>query len=90
MLTPNEPPEAPPQPLPPRRTSRLPAGTVLAVAVLLLIPCVALAGVPWYSAETPKLWGWPFFYWYQLLWVFITPVLTYLAYVLIKRARGER
>ena len=74
----------------PVRTSRLPARTVLAVAVLLLIPCAALAALPTYSRETPKLWGWPVFYWYQVMWVFITPVLTYLAYILIKRARGER
>jgi hypothetical protein len=63
---------------------------MVAVAVLLLIPCAALAAVPTYSRETPTLWGWPFFYWYQVLWVFITPVLTYLAYVLISRARGDR
>jgi hypothetical protein len=74
----------------PSKPPRLPAGTMVAVAVLLLIPCVALALVPTYSRETPTLWGWPFFYWYQVLWVFITPVMTYLAFVLIKRARGER
>lgn len=74
----------------PPRASRLPVRTTVSVAVLLLIPCVALAAVPTYSRETPKLWGWPFFYWYQVMWVLITPVLTYLAYVLIKRARGEK
>jgi hypothetical protein len=72
------------------RTHRLPARTAVIVAVLLLIPCAALAAVPVYSRETPKLWGWPFFYWYQLIWVIITPALTYLAYALIQRARGER
>jgi hypothetical protein len=46
--------------------------------------------VPLYSRTTPEVWGFPFFYWYQLLWVLITPVLTYSAYVVIKRARGER
>lgn len=74
----------------PRRRTRLPLATQLTVAILLLIPCVALALVPLYSRETPKLWGWPFFYWFQVLWVLITPVLTYAAYVLIQRARGER
>lgn len=69
---------------------RLPVRTRIAVGVLLAIPCIALALVPTYSSETPKLWGWPFFYWYQVLWVLITPVLTYTAYLLIKRARGER
>jgi hypothetical protein len=71
----------------PRRLS-VPAG--VAVVVLLLIPCVALALVPTFSRETPKLWGWPFFYWYQVFWVLVTPLLTYLAYVIIKRSRGER
>ncbi|MDT4916383.1 MAG: hypothetical protein QOI15_2856 [Pseudonocardiales bacterium] len=68
----------------------LPLATKIAVAVLLVIPCAALAAVPLYSRETPELWGWPFFYWFQLSWVLITPVLTYLAYVLLERARGRR
>lgn len=87
MSTSNPPPQA--QPVPAKR-NRLPVRTIVSVAILILIPCVALGAVPTYSRETPKLWGWPFFYWYQVMWVFITPVLTYLAYVLIKRARGER
>jgi hypothetical protein len=70
--------------------TRLPAATKVAVAVLLIIPCAALAAVPLYSRETPRLWGWPFFYWFQVLWVLITPILTYAAYVLIARGRGER
>ena len=75
---------------PPPRPRRLTAGPATLVAVLLLIPCVALALVPTYSRETPKLWGWPFFYWYQVLWVLITPVLTYAAYKVIQRARAEK
>jgi uncharacterized protein DUF3311 len=75
---------------PPSKPPRLPVGTAVAVAVLLAIPLVALGAVPTFSRETPVLWGWPFFYWYQVLWVLITPILTYTAYVLIKRARGER
>jgi cation transport ATPase len=75
---------------PPTRPRRLGAGPAVLVAVLLLIPCVALALVPLYSRQTPTLWGWPFFYWYQVLWVLITPVLTYTAYKIIQRARGER
>jgi hypothetical protein len=61
---------------------------MVAVAVLLIIPCLALALVPIYSRETPKLGGWPFFYWYQVMWVLLTPIMTYSAYLLIKRARG--
>jgi hypothetical protein len=45
-----------------------------------------------YATEGPKLWGFPFFYWYQLLWVFIASGCTYLAYVLVHNARrgGDR
>jgi hypothetical protein len=51
---------------------------------------VALASVPIYSRETPELWGFPFFYWYQLLWVLLTPLFTYVAYAVIKRSRSGR
>ncbi len=57
------------------------------MAVLLAIPCVALALVPIYSRTTPSVAGFPFFYWYQLLWVILTPILTWAAYLLIKRGR---
>jgi uncharacterized membrane protein YdbT with pleckstrin-like domain len=79
-----------PPPRPPAPRHRLPAGTTIAVAILLLIPCVALAIVPVYSRQTPKLWGWPFFYWYQVLWIVLTPIVTWIAYKLVQRARGER
>jgi cation transport ATPase len=69
---------------------RLPARTKVLVAILLAIPMIALALVPTYSAETPVLWGFPFFYWYQLLWVILTPLLTWAAYVAIVRARRQR
>jgi hypothetical protein len=74
----------------PNRPPRIPAATAAVVAVLLLIPCVALAAVPLYSRESPHLWGWPFFYWYQLAWVVVTPILTYAAYLLVKRARAAK
>jgi hypothetical protein len=74
----------------PTRPARLSPGTIALSALLLVIPCAALAAVPLYSRETPVLWGFPFFYWYQLLWVLLTPILTYTAYRVIKRARGER
>lgn len=72
------------------RPRRLPTGAAVAVGVLLLIPCVALAAVPLYSREKPEIAGWPFFYWYQVLWVLLTPIMTYAAYVIIKRARRDR
>jgi hypothetical protein len=83
MSTPNR--SAPPSP-----QRRLPPAAAVTAGILLLIPLVALAAVPVYSRETPVLWGFPFFYWFQMLWVLITPVLTYAAYVVIRRARSKR
>ena len=40
--------------------------------LLLLVPFVALLWVLFYNSFEPVLWGIPFFYWYQFLWVFIT------------------
>ena len=42
---------------------------------LLLIPFVALLWVPFYNSIEPTIWGIPFFYWYQFLWVFLTSAL---------------
>jgi hypothetical protein len=47
---------------------------------LLLIPFVAMLWVPWYNSVEPQLAGFPFFYWYQLLWVLISAVLTAFVY----------
>jgi hypothetical protein len=35
----------------------------------------------------PRLFGFPFFYWYQLLWVFLAAGLCALSYLLLKRER---
>jgi len=42
---------------------------------LLLIPFIALLWVPFYNFVEPALWGVPFFYWYQFLWVILTSAL---------------
>lgn len=62
--------------------------TLLVVAgVLLVIPLVALLWVSSYARETPRLWGFPFFFWYQFLWVFICAGCTYAAHRLVLAAR---
>jgi uncharacterized protein DUF3311 len=40
--------------------------------LLLFLPFIALLWVPFYDSMEPRLWSFPFFYWYQFLWVFIT------------------
>ncbi len=49
---------------------------------LLLIPFVGLLWLPFYARRTPELLGFPFFYWYQFLWVFIGAGITGLVYAL--------
>jgi hypothetical protein len=48
--------------------------------LILLIPYVGLLWVPFYNHLEPRLFGFPFFYWYQLLWVPISAVLTWIVY----------
>ncbi len=61
---------------------------LLAVAgVLLAIPIAALMLVGTYAKDEPRLGGFPFFIWYQFLWVILCSALTYTAYRLVLRAR---
>ncbi|HEY7837422.1 MAG TPA: DUF3311 domain-containing protein [Terriglobales bacterium] len=36
---------------------------------LLVVPFIFLLWVPLYARDTPELFGFPFFYWYQFAWV---------------------
>jgi hypothetical protein len=47
---------------------------------LLLIPFVALLYPPLYAHLTPRIFGIPFFYWYQVVWLVITAAITTLVY----------
>jgi Protein of unknown function (DUF3311) len=48
--------------------------------VLLLVPFVAILWVPFYASGDPVLFGFPYFYWYQFLWVLISAGLTAVVY----------
>lgn len=71
------------------RPRPLSPGTMFAAGVLLAIPLIALAIVPVYAKDAPRLWGFPFFYWYQFLWVFLASGFTWAAYVVVRRARRD-
>jgi hypothetical protein len=45
------------------------SGTERAMRLMLLIPFVGLLWVPFYNQAVPELFGFPFFYWYQFVWV---------------------
>jgi hypothetical protein len=68
------------------RPRPLSPGALIAAGVLLAIPLIALAIVPVYSKDTPRLWGFPFFYWYQFAWVLLASAFTWSAYLVVRRA----
>ncbi len=55
--------------------------------LLLLAPYAGLGWIPFYNRTEPVLFGFPFFYWYQLLWVPFTSLTIYLVY---RHARDDR
>ena len=59
------------------------------VAVLLIAPFVIYLAVPSYAKIKPRLAGFPFFYWWQLLWVILTAVFIGVAYVLTRSGGGR-
>jgi hypothetical protein len=48
--------------------------------LLLLLPYIGLLYPPIYARLQPELWGFPFFIWYQFLWIFITVGITAVVY----------
>lgn len=60
------------------------------IALCLVAPFVAMLWVGSYAETDPALMGIPFFYWYQLLWVPISAVLTMIAYQLWRRDQRAR
>jgi Protein of unknown function (DUF3311) len=57
---------------------------------LLLIPLIGTLIPPLYNQEDPTLIGIPFFYWYQLLWVPLSVIVTWTVYQRTKRRRDVR
>ena len=59
--------------------------------LLLLVPLVGVLIPTIYNTEDPELIGLPFFYWYQLLWVPVSAVVTFVVYRKTRtETRGER
>jgi hypothetical protein len=48
--------------------------------LVLLIPYAALLWLPFYNDSQPSFAGFPFFYWYQFLWVPLTSLIIYIVY----------
>jgi FtsH-binding integral membrane protein len=56
--------------------------------LLLLVPYVAMFWVSSYNKAEPDLAGIPFFYWYQLLWIWIGSALIAIVYFATHRDPG--
>ena len=48
--------------------------------VLFVLPFIAMLWVSSYNRLTPELFGFPFFFWYQLLWVIVSAALAGIIY----------
>jgi hypothetical protein len=68
----------------PRRSDRSPWNW------LLLVPIVVPLLVPLYNAVDPILFGWPRFYWLQLVFVALGVATTSLVYRMTRRPAAER
>jgi uncharacterized membrane protein len=75
---------------PPRAATPLISPMRVVAAVCLVAPFVAMLWIPSYNRETPRLLGFPFFYWYQLLWIVITALLMIVAVFAVKFDRAAR
>ncbi len=65
----------PKQPRPPMRLWR----------AVLIVPALAALAVPVFNRTAPTLWGFPFFFWYQMLWVILSAALVGLIFLLEER-----
>jgi hypothetical protein len=55
-----------------------------AATVLVLVGIAGTLWVPIYARSTPKWGAFPFFYWYQLIWVPAIAILSWLVYLLLR------
>jgi hypothetical protein len=78
----------PPQSRPDPGVPQTDKGKMALAGALLVIPIVVLLAVPHYTKDEPELFGFPFFFWYQFLWVFLCSAMTFAAYRLTLSARG--
>ncbi|MFD2079455.1 Protein of unknown function [Actinopolymorpha cephalotaxi] len=73
-----------------RSSAPLVTPTRVVVAVLLAAPFVGTLWVTSYSRVEPRLGAFPFFYWYQILWIFLSALCTIAAYLLVRRENRRR
>jgi hypothetical protein len=55
---------------------------------LLLIPLLGTLIPPIYNTRDPEVFGVPFFYWYQMVWIPVSVLVTVIVYRATKRSRA--
>lgn len=82
-------PRDPLQPAPARPKNPVLAHPVTSAVIFVLVAAAILGTliVPIYNSETPKLGDFPFFYWYQLVYMPAVAVVLWIAMVLQRRLR---
>jgi Protein of unknown function (DUF3311) len=63
---------------------------LVVAAALLAIPVVALLWISSYAKVEPTVAGFPFFIWYQFVWVFLCAACTWAGYRVVRLARPGR
>ncbi|MDQ2872395.1 MAG: DUF3311 domain-containing protein [Candidatus Eremiobacteraeota bacterium] len=48
---------------------------------LLIVPFIATLWPPFYARLNPQIFGFPFFYFYQLIWIPISAALVWIVYL---------
>jgi hypothetical protein len=56
---------------------------------LLLIPFAATLIPPIYARATPTLFGFPFFYWYQILWIVLSALIVWIVYAVTRESESD-
>jgi len=57
---------------------------------LLILVCLVTFAVPFYNRIEPTLFGFPFFYWFQLGWIFVSMIVTAFAYYVTEQHEKPR
>ncbi len=64
-------------------------GVKIISAILTVIPFLFLLDIPSYNKTNPEFGGLPFFYWYQILWLFLAAIMFVTAAILYNRYGGD-
>jgi hypothetical protein len=57
--------------------------------ILFVLPFISMLWVSSYNKIEPEIWGFPFYYWYQLLWVLISAAIAGAVYLVEHRSDAE-